>query len=285
MTGSSLREFDRLADRIRLHRQADARPILIVEGPSDERILKRSFGDALAYFPAGARGIALSESATLHGWGQKRFLCIVDRDFDDQVEDLEKSGIPIHAYENADLESMLAMSHTAADLLSEFGSIAKIDARGGIEEIARRLCEAVEPLVILRRANVENNWGLAFDSVDLRSKIDKTNLTLKLQSYCAAINATSDEAPGQRILIEFATKQRPLLKTPSCPRGSTPYFRGRDFLAFVSVSLASYCGTRRVDPEILESALRLAGSGHLRQSGWGEELMGSVVVEGIPPGR
>ncbi|QXE36021.1 hypothetical protein KQY30_18940 [Streptomyces sp. GMY02] len=282
MKGGSLKEFDRLADRIRLNRQVDKRPVVIVEGPSDERLLARSFGAKASYFSAGSRDTALEEARILHNWQQDYFTCVVDRDFDDKVHEFEGEGIAIHAYGNADLESMLSVSGVAASLIAELGSTDKIEIKGGIVNIVDHLYRLVEPMTRLRRANVENSWGLAFDGVDLRTKIDKRTLEFKLQGYCAALSDTSEGSPGQKTLLQYASGQLALEKVPTCPRGSTPYFRGRDFLAFLSVALCGYCGTRRaqsVEPEILEASLRLGGSPHIRDGAWGQELL--AIVESL----
>ncbi|MEU8464736.1 hypothetical protein [Streptomyces sp. NPDC029003] len=254
--------------------------MIITEGPSDERILRRAFGEGAVYFAAGSRSTALEQSRTLHSWRQGYFLSIVDRDFDDTVADFESENIPIHAYENADLEAMLCVSAASAELLAEFGSMAKIEAQGGFEQVIERLFLLVEPVSRLRRANIENDWGLTFDSIDLRSKIEKKSLNLKIQSYCAALNDSSRDAPGQGLLIKYATGQIALKKVPSCPRGTVPYFRGRDFLAMLSASLCGCFGTRRpqtVEPEILEGALRLGGSIHLKDGPWGQELSSAIA--------
>lgn len=279
MKRGSLRDFDSLADRIRLHRQVDKRPVVIVEGPSDERTLQDTFGGDLVYFAAGTRTTALEQSRTLHKWGQTYFLSVVDRDFDDTVANLESENLPIHAYENADLEAMICVSGTTASMLAEFGSMAKIETQGGITGIVEKLYQLVEPVTRLRRANVENEWGLRFDGVDLRAKVEKKTLEFKLQGYCAALAATSEGSPGQGTLFRYATGDTPLTKAPTCPRGAAPYFRGRDFLAFLSVALCQYCGTRRpqsVEPEILEGTLRLSGSRHLKEGAWGQELIQAV---------
>ncbi|WP_260640713.1 DUF4435 domain-containing protein [Streptomyces angustmyceticus] len=255
--------------------------MIITEGPSDERILSRAFGEGISYFAAGTRDSALVESQRLHEWKQEAFICVVDRDFDETVADFESKRVPVHAYENADLEAMLTVAGVAASLLAEFGSENKIEEKGGIAHILRELYLLLEPVTLLRRANVENSWGLKFDSVDLRSKVDRKSFGFKIQSYCAALNATSDSAPGQKLLIQYATGQLSLRRSPSCPRGTQPYFRGRDFLALLSASLCGYCGTRRsqsVEPEILEATLRLGGADHIRTSSWGQELLTSIAI-------
>jgi len=275
-----MREFDRLADRVRLHRQVDDRQVAIVEGASDERILARAFGKReIVYFQAGTRSLALDAATQLNSWGQNYFVCVVDRDFDDEVDGVGEVNPHLHPYENADLEAMLAVSRAGTDLIAELGSEAKIAARGGISEIVVKLYDMVQPIAALRRANVENSWGLAFDKVDLVSKIDKKNMILKVQPYCAALSGTSDGSPGQAVLIEYANGRRSVRTPPSCPRGSTPFFRGRDFLAILCAALCGYCGSRRpqaVDPESLAESLRLAGADHLRSSGWGKDLLSIV---------
>ncbi|MFI7657095.1 hypothetical protein ACIBX9_30990 [Streptomyces albidoflavus] len=278
----SLRELDRLEDRVRLHRQRDQRPFLIVEGPSDARILQRAFADQdIAYFPASTRSLALEAAEKLEKWKQSNFACVVDRDFDAEVEEAEKRLRSVHPYENADMEAMLAVSKAGVDLLLEIGSSDKIGNMGGVQNVALRLMAILEPVTRLRRANAENRWGLPFDKVELSGKIDKKSMTLKLRPYCTALHEKSDASPGVAALIEYADGTRSLSREPVCPRGSKPYFRGRDFLVVLGVALCGYCGTKRaqsVTQENLESALRLAGAHEIRISDWGRDLLQLVGV-------
>ncbi|WP_431772252.1 hypothetical protein [Streptomyces cucumeris] len=272
LVAKSMRELDSLADRIRLHRQRDKRPVAIVEGQSDKRVLQRSFGDqAHVYFQAGTRSIALDAATKLHDWGQRYFVCVVDRDFDDTVEEVARTGVPLHPYFSADLEAMLSIAGAAAEVLEEIGSSEKIEARGGSSALIQKIYSVVEVVSTLRRVNFENGWGLAFDEVDLSSKIDKKNLMLKVQSYCAALDRTSDDSPGQFVLMKYANGELPPNRELACPSGVGPYFRGRDFLAILSAALCGYCGTKRaqsVQVEDLAASLRLAGSRHLQTSSW-----------------
>lgn len=281
MTASpSLRELDRLADRIRLHRQRDQRAVVIVEGPSDSRILQRAFQDReIVYFPASTRSLALEAAEKLESWKQGNFACVVDRDFDDDVENAERQLHSIHAYENADMEAMLAVSKAGVDLLLEIGSCEKIEKLGGPESVATQLMGILAPITRLRRANAENGWGLAFDAVDLASKIDKKTMSLKVRPYCTALREKSTDSPALpplSTLVSYAEGGLGSGREPACPRGSKPYFRGRDFLLVLGVALCGYCGTKRaqsVTQENLEAALRLAGAPELRASQWGQDLL------------
>ncbi|MEU5314567.1 hypothetical protein [Streptomyces sp. NPDC021562] len=279
----SMRELDCVADRIRLNRQKDKRPVVILEGPSDKRILQRSFQDQhVSYFVAGTRNVALDTAAQLADWGEGYFTCVVDRDFDDVVAEAVSKNSSVHPYENADLEAMLAVSKTGIDLISELGSLDKIERCGGEAAIVSRLLELVTPVTRLRRASFENDWRLAFDAVDLAAKIDKKEMKLKLQSYCISLHGASRRSPGPAILEKYAVGALPLRQEPSCPRGSTPYFRGRDFLAVLSVALCAFCGSKRAQtvlPDSLEEALRLAGAYELRTTAWGAELLSLLQRE------
>ncbi|MFF1475641.1 hypothetical protein [Streptomyces mirabilis] len=251
--------------------------MVIVEGPTDVRVLSRAFHDQdIAYFPASTRSLALEAAKQLAGWNQKSLACVVDRDFDYNVEEAERDVPSIHPYENADMEAMLSVSQAGVDLLLELGSTEKIEKLGGVKVIVRRLLEMLEPITRLRRANAENGWGLAFDQVDLGSKIDKKSMSLKLRPYCVALVEKSDSSPNASVLVEYASGIRQLSSEPKCPRGSKPYFRGRDFLTILGVALCGFCGSKRSQSVLLdnlEGALRLAGAYEIRVSRWGKELL------------
>ncbi|MEU0378497.1 hypothetical protein ABZ093_14525 [Streptomyces cyaneofuscatus] len=273
----SLREFDFIADRIRLNRQGDKRPVIILEGPSDRRVLERSFPDQEAsYFVAGTRNVALSAAAQLTEWGKEYFTCIVDRDFDDMVGEADAGSTCIHPYDNADLEAMLAVSKAGIDLILELGSSGKIQKVGGADAIVSKLLEIIAPVSRLRRASFENDWRLSFDEVELAGKIDKKDMNFKLSSYCMALHRASWKSPGSSVLERYAAGESALNCEPKCPRGSSAYFRGRDFLSALSVALCAFCGSKRAQsvlPESLEETLRLAGAHELRRTDWGKELL------------
>ncbi|MFE0854932.1 MULTISPECIES: hypothetical protein [Streptomyces] len=223
--------------------------------------------------------MALEAAEKLEEWAQGKFACVVDRDFDDEVAMAEQRLRSIHPYENADMEAMLAVSKAGVDLLLEIGSCDKMDKLGGVQKVTLQLMAILEPITRLRRANAENRWGLAFDKVDLSSKIDRKTMTLKIRPYCNALHEKSSDSPDVptlQELVDHALGVRPLTCEPVCPRGSKPYFRGRDFLLILGVALCGYCGTKRaqsVTQENLESALRLAGAHEIRISQWGRELL------------
>lgn len=272
----SLAEYDQLADRIRLHRRTDKRPVVIVEGPTDVAFLENCVPLDCSYFPAGTRSLALKAATGLHEFEMRRYTCIVDRDFDDTVAQYEKSGARVFAYENADLEAMLSTTKPFTIFLEALASREKLGRRGGANAVLSEIQDIVRPLTLLRRANSELGWGLRFDEVDVAGKIDRRTLKLQLQSYCAALSETVSGNPSQGVLLAYATGQQQTAMAPECPRGSSPYYRGRDLLAAVGVALRNAIGScdRGVaNAEHLAKVLRLTAAGYLADHPWMQDLV------------
>ncbi|MEV7231209.1 hypothetical protein AB0M79_29950 [Polymorphospora sp. NPDC051019] len=272
---ASIKNFDRVADRIRQHRQADTRPIIVVEGPSDYRFLRAGFDEEYALFPANTRSIALEVTEQLTEWRLTNVACVVDRDFDGEVKDKEAVGVPVFAYENADLEAMLSHMDAFSVMISEIGSEKKIKGLGGPARLAELVSATAIPVARLRAANCQNGWGLAFDEVDLASKIALNDLTFNLRGYCTALRQKSPDSPPLATLIAVAEGLDPTVIESSCPRHSSPYYRGRDFLAVLGVALrqqAGSCQKAATDPEHLAGILRATGCKAIKGSSWGKDL-------------
>ncbi|MEU4472925.1 DUF4435 domain-containing protein [Micromonospora sp. NPDC023888] len=272
---ASLKDLDRPADRIRQHRQADKRPVIVVEGPSDQRVLDEAMPNAYPIFPAGNRSVALSTAKQLNEWGMRAFCCVVDRDFDSEVALVEAAGVPVHAYENADLEAMLSKTDGLRRLVEELGSSEKLQKIGGLSALRKILEEIVVPLSRLRSANSQQSWGLPFDDVDLASKISFRDLAFNLQGYCAALSQKRGGRPAARTLIQVAQGSDKAIRQLSCPRGSTPYYRGKDLMAALGVSLRSIAGTSDkalTEGEHLTRVLRAVSAPYVVRTPWLSEL-------------
>ena len=280
----SIRDYDRPADRIRQHRQADKRPVVVVEGSSDARLIREGFKRRLQPFPVGTRSVALETIRQLVDWKFASVVCIVDRDFDRVVATHEADGLPLHPYENADIEAMLSLTDALRLMLIEVGSEQKLTSFGGMPAVLKLLHSVVMPVTRLRAANAEMGWGLAFDEVDLADKVDMRTLSLKVESYCAALASKSPNAPRKEILVSWANGTRQPSFIPTCPRGSSPYFRGRDFLAIVGVALRSKIGScerAATRSDHLARVLRAVSGPMLSSSKWGDDLL---AVVGLSPG-
>ncbi|WP_141725285.1 hypothetical protein [Micromonospora pallida] len=203
------------------------------------------------------------------------FACIVDRDFSNDLEEYESGPLPLHPYENADLEAMLTRMNAFRALLLELGSEDKIVYMGGAEAVTCILQDIVAPITRLRAANAAMGWGLAFDKVDLADKIDIRTLSLNLDGYCSALISKNPDPPPKQVLLSFATGRAKLPYEPKCPRGSNPYYRGRDLLAAAGVALRKKigsCDKSTTGSEHLARILRAIGCQQFANSTWSEEL-------------
>ncbi|MGQ2910679.1 hypothetical protein [Aeromicrobium sp.] len=259
---SSLREYDSLPDRLRLHRQVETRAILIVEGPTDSRFLRSVLPIAADYFVAGGRRDvieACGEAVNAHKIG--RIAGIVDRDFDDFVQSSTESGLPIVSYENADLEAAIFNSSALEDLLTEFAVESKLEALGGVEGVRERVREILRPVSILRRANALQAWGLAFDNVSLEGRLKISSPELNVRDYVAALlrnsprHSASDGAPLKAVEND---------DTPMCPDSASLLFRGRDAAAVLAVLLRRVVGSlshQQSSADSIERMMRVSASG------------------------
>lgn len=135
---SSLRAYDRLADRIRLHRQVDERFVVVVEGPSDRRLVERLIPSSSAtVFIGNSRDHVLEAADDLRRFDLDRVACVVDRDFDGRVAATQAAGLPVVSYDGADLEDMLAHSPAMERMIGELGSENKLNSYGGAERLSR----------------------------------------------------------------------------------------------------------------------------------------------------
>lgn len=276
----SIKAYDRVADRVRQHKQADRRPALIVEGPGDSRFLRVGFDDKYVIFPAGNRGQAFAVTEQLVDWLIPDVACVVDRDFDHEVVRRESNGFPVFAYENADLEAMSSKTDAFDLMLFELGSEQKIGDSGGPASIAGKIYSIVIPIARLRTANAVNGWGLAFDKVDLADKVSVATLEFNLKGYCAALHSKTLDPPQLSELVAVADGLTSLPQEPSCPRGSSPYYRGRDFLAVVGVALrrqAGSCQKAATEVEHLAGILRAIACRTVKSSSWGKDLERFIV--------
>lgn len=265
---SSLREFDRPADRIRQHRQASDDPILIVEGEGDLLTLRPAL-PGVEIFPADGKQRVVDAARTLISWKIEKFICITDNDFDDPelLSDLDHVH---HPYDGTDLESMLIGLGVLASLLEHVGSLPKLSAIGGASNLVAILIKSVRPLTSLRVANAKNGWGLPFDEVQVADKIDKKTLEMNVASYCSALRNKMDDPIDQSILLQ----------TAQALHANPKIFRGKDVVAAAGVALRKRAGALQQaasDPDYLCAQLHSSSGLALTQSDWYVKLKHRIM--------
>lgn len=274
MLGDDLRQADRLADRIRLHRQLDPRPTVVVEGTTDERFVDRVIPREASLFSAGTRDEVIRAARDISAVGLDRVACVLDRDFDDALAAAESDAtLPLVPYDDADLEAMLWWTPILEDIVAEVGSREKLIRFGGIDTLRETSLATVQPLQRLRRASALHQWGLAFDRLDLRRRINAKTLTLGTQSLCDAL-WHADLGIGKNDLYEAASD----FPEAVCPTTGRQLVRGRDAIAVVGVALRrrvgnlSYAGA---EAERIAEIMRLrASDGDLAGTAWRTRLRG-----------
>jgi hypothetical protein len=277
---SSLRAYDRVADRVRLHRQVDNRSTVVVEGPSDRRLIEDLIPkDAVVVFIGGTRDEVLRAASDFATLQLEHVACLVDRDFDDAVADAQAAGHPVVAYDGADLEDMLAHSPALIRMLGELASEEKLAAYGGPDALLAAARDRGWLIARIRRTNAHRGWALEFDAVDFSSKINRDTLDLNVTAMCMALRGTSEEPVSQAELEEAAREG----DSGTCPRTARRLVRGRDLLVVVGVALRKVVGSRtkaQAAPDLLGEVLRSSADREwLKRSEWFAEL---VQVASIP---
>lgn len=251
---SSLRDFDRVEDRIRQHRQAIHDAVLIVEGPSDYYLLKEFFA-AENIFPAQGKKNVIDAVSVLNSWGITGIRGLVDRDFEDPPKINS-----IITYDFRDLEGAIVNLGGLKTIVEAFGSASKIENAGGINSVVDTILTAVKPLTFLRAINHREQHHLKFDAVDIQGKIDRTSLELKTTSYATALNAVSDSNLGSDKIEWYLNNSQELDDLGP---------RGRDVLSWTGVALRKRVGTlSQAESRVqnLENALKISSIHIFRKS-------------------
>lgn len=255
---ASIRDFDSPADRIKAHRQADSRGVLLVEGPADKRLLTRVASERLVAFICGTRNNVKEVLSRTRDIAVDRVAGLIDRDFDDYYE-MECSPDPLmFTFSGADLEAHLIEGPWFEDLLEEIASIEKVQALGGMPRVREMVTYPARCVGLLRRGNAVHGWGVDFVQVDFLRKVNSQTLELDVDGLKSSVRGrlTRDHADT------FAEVCRAFGRV-----GDDDLYRGKDALSVLSKGLArAIATTRGVEPTSLEAALRLSADGRLLAS-------------------
>jgi hypothetical protein len=263
MAESSLRELDRVEDRIRLQRQGDQRPVLVIEGPDDELVLRTHFPESVMFVAAGRKNV-IAAALALKSWGVRNVLSLVDLDY------LGKPPKPVKTYTGRDLEGMLVSLGGLHEMLEFQGSGTKIALVGGVDEMVGLVKSDAAFLSCLRAVNAQNNLGLPFDSVDVWRKVDLDRLQFDHRVYCQALLAKCN--------CELSVEELIALVAEAEDDGHGP--SGKDVVALAGVSLRRLIGDAPhavTHPDFLLPQLRMSSALALRGSEWLRQMRASLL--------
>lgn len=262
---SSLRDLDRVEDRIRQHRQVESVPVLVVEGP-DDLLLLRDHLRREVIFPADGKRNALRAMESLAAWSISGVRAILDADFD---EPEQRTDTRILLYEGRDLEGMLVLLGVLAHLLEHQGSASKLRNLGGPEELCRQLVREAHSIAEIRAANARESWGLRFDGVDVSPKVDRVTLKLDVSGFVAALIQASDTDVDAATVLSTVTG--------GTLDGRGP--RGRDILAFAGRALRARVGSLQAAAttvDVLSRQLRSSSGLAVDRSDWLSSVRASI---------
>jgi hypothetical protein len=251
MSGPSLQSYDSISDRIKQHRQADRRGIVVVEGPSDEAMLSK-LSTGWVFFIATTRSVVIRTVKETEALGVPSVAGLVDADFDDLRSSKEFAELPLFTYDEADLEAVLVRGKWFDWIVSSYGTEKKVKDEGGIQNLRGRAIQTAQTVGHLRRANAAEEWGVNFGSVPLHKRLKVSAPILELRPFCDALARTTggrvsgSELHAKAIVeLESADERAP--------------FRGKDAMHFTHVALRGTHGNSSLsDPDDLIKALFLA---------------------------
>lgn len=236
---STLRQFDNLYDRLRLHRQVDARPIVVVEGESDKGVLNRIFEGRAMIFVATTRSNVIATARQVNDTAFARTACVIDRDFDPTIDELLLSVVCLFAWNGADLEQTLIASPSWPRLIAEFASAEKLTSAGGVETVHQNIVGIAETIGKLKGLNQRFSWGLPFDQVSIASKLALTTLHFNLPGYVAALR----QASGSKVGIDAIQEKLRTADLMRCSSSGLTLASGKDSCAILAVALRRILGT------------------------------------------
>ncbi|WPF80719.1 hypothetical protein SANBI_001941 [Sanguibacter sp. 4.1] len=258
MSHATLRALDSVADRIKQHRQADPRGILVVEGDSDRRLLSRVFPERWVVFIAGTRDSVPTVIERLQALELRRFAGLVDRDFDSLVSTVEASGLPVFSYQEADLEAALIIGPWFELFLPEYASAEKVTNAGGADSVRQKIVNIASVVGAARRANAINSWGVDFDKLNFSRKLREKDLSFEHESFSQAVVGRVGSKDPDAVLAEL----RACASAPGARNG----FRGKDALEVLRKGLKRVYGSRTIEHyEDLAGALRLSANSRLEE--------------------
>jgi Protein of unknown function (DUF4435) len=239
--------------RLRLDRKARRTGVVIVEGPTDERVLSTVFAlDRRRLFPVRGRVNLLRCAGSLDEKSMTGVVCVADRDFDSADAQWKESSTVVF-YDGADLEAMIVESEALDRVLEEWASKRKLERLGGSSGVRTLLRERAQPLAVLRSASARENLGLCFSELPIQDIVEKSQARIKnasLVSRLAKAGPRRDRLEG--LLAE---------DEPECPDTHQPLRRGKDLMSLLATMFRQMIGSlsrQQVRGDFVERTMRLA---------------------------
>lgn len=246
-----------VANTVRLIRTQRKQCVIITEGDTDARVLKRFIDPISCRIEIGhGKDNVLGAMEILQQAKVDGILSIVDKDC--FLVSASNSGPNVLVTDSHDLETMMFQTNAFEKVLSELGSEDKIKqhAREKGKHVLNVLLEASLPIGFLRLASQQNGLNLKFEGCDYGSFIEKDNLTIDVTKLVRNIvNKTQNHSLDQTGMLSMIEVE--------ARRGLNPWdvACGHDLSNILALGLRKAlgsCNAHSINGFSLEASLRLA---------------------------
>jgi hypothetical protein len=251
---------DTVANEVIMTRQVCRAIILVVEGNSDEKVLRKFVVCPDSEFIiAWGKDNVIGAITILDGEGVAGILGIVDADFW-HLDGEFPSSPNVIVTDDHDLEMMMIRSHSFAHFIAEAASRTKLErflANVGATDIRDTLLERALLIGHLRQYSHIEELCLRFDGLRFNTFVDRETIVLDLEKLVGAVLALTSNA--ELDTDEVIGQVREFAKGFS----GDPYqvCCGHDVIAILSIGLRKCIGSKSKEgasQRVLESELRLS---------------------------
>lgn len=256
----SLREYDLVWDRIKLHRRSRVGTVLIVEGGDDVEVLQPHL-NGVDMFPAGGRPTVVRTAEELNRQNDTDFLCVVDQDFMG-VTCSGAVAARMMTYDGADLEAMLIDLGVLHRVARHYASQPRGRVGGRVEAAIEAARQGARLVGNLRSFAVRNGLAIRFSEVDLGAFVDRATLELDLAALSHALISKSNVPVSVRDLHAAAQLDCGM-------------YSGKDLLSILGVAFRRVLSTRPAAQCTIDVLLPMLHSGaeaRLGSSPWMQRL-------------
>lgn len=241
---------------VRMTRSLHSGAILISEGDTDARLLKRLCHESSCLVvPAHGRDNAIGALAMLDAGKVDGVLSIIDSDFC-QLDGVKPSSPNLFHTDCHDLETMILQSNTLQHLLGEFGSTARLANLG--KSVPDLLLHCALPIGFLRwiSSPTKDNLRLKFEGLDFAKFVDPNTLSTDIDALLAQVRVNS-----RHVNFNDTTVKAKIAKLQNQGHDAWHVCSGHDMVQILCIGLNCVFGNSMAKDltfETLERSLRLA---------------------------
>ncbi len=273
--------YERQATQIELQRLHETNSILLVEGKSDAHFFSHiTIKAKCQIFSVSGKENVIRLIEEFNKKDASGVLAIVDADFTILEETSLITPNLLHT-DTHDLETMMIDSPSLAMSLEEFAlkdRLAKFLEVGDIDNIHDRLLKTALPIGYLRWISLRENLSLKFSEdehsnkeLDFRKFIDEDTLAINISRFVRVIQTRTQEINKRQgklskpflTDIEIQQKIEQITKENHNP---WHVCCGHDLVAILAIGIRKAIGNRSVEPDIIESHLRVGYVTHFSKT-------------------